>query len=126
LNNLKILASFGAFVLLLAAGPALLQYTANYDLLVPKFWVLFTFITGFTFLVIATTLAIQRIKPDLYAQAFFASTIVKMLACMGFALIFVTKIPISHGVFLLNFCYLYFSNTAFEVYILLSNLRNQN
>ncbi|MFD0792666.1 hypothetical protein ACFQZX_03495 [Mucilaginibacter litoreus] len=123
---LKVFFQFAAFVALLCVAPVALIFTGHDAWLVPKFWVLFFFITAFTFLVIVSMQAIQRIKPDLFAQTFLATTIVKMLACMGFALVFVSKIHIDNAVFLCNFCYLYFLNTAFEVYILLRNLRNQN
>ncbi|RFZ90177.1 hypothetical protein D0C36_23335 [Mucilaginibacter conchicola] len=118
----KIILQFVVFVAILAAIPALLGSAW----LVPKFWVLFFFVTAFTVIVIASLLAVQRIKPELYAQTFLATTIVKMLGCMAFALIFVSKIHIDKTVFLLDFAYLYFLNTAFEVYVLLCNLRNQN
>ena len=126
MSPFKIFISFLLFVVLLAGIPLLLSYTGHGNLLLAKFWVLFTFITGFTFIVIASVLFIQRINPALYAQAFLATTIVKMIGCMAFALLFVLKLHIEDGVFLLNFAYLYFLNTAFEVYVLLRNLRNQN
>jgi hypothetical protein len=118
----KTLLQFVVFTAVLAAIPALL----GSSWLVPKFWVLFFFVTAFTFIAIASLLAIQRFKPDLYAQTFLVTTIVKMLGCMAFALVFVSKIHIDKTVFLLDFAYLYFLNTAFEVYVLLCNLRNQN
>ncbi|WP_133300256.1 hypothetical protein [Mucilaginibacter terrenus] len=117
---------FLVFTVVLASVPFLLSYTGSGNLLVPKFWVLFSFVSLFTFMLIVSMVVIQRIKPDLFAQTFLATTIVKMLASMGFALIFVSKIHISHGVFLVDFCYVYFLNTGFEVYVLLSNLRHQN
>jgi hypothetical protein len=126
LSPVKIFIAFAVFVMLLAAIPALLIYTGHSSLLLAKFWVLFTFITGFTCIVIASVLFIQRFNAALYAQAFLATTIVKMLGCMAFALLFVLKLHIDHGIFLLNFSYLYFLNTGFEVYVLLRNLRNQN
>jgi hypothetical protein len=126
LSPTKIFLAFAVFVMLLAAVPVMLNYTGHGNLLLTKFWVLFTFITGFTFIVIASVLFIQRFNPALYAQAFLATTIVKMLGCMAFALLLVLKLHIDQGVFLLNFSYLYFLNTGFEVYVLLRNLRNQN
>ncbi|MBD1395451.1 hypothetical protein [Mucilaginibacter glaciei] len=123
---LKVLFSFLAFVVVLAGIPLLLAYTGHSNLLLAKFWVLFSFITGFTFIVIASVLFIQRVRPILYAQAFLATTVIKMIGCMAFALLFVLKLHIDNGVFLLNFSYLYFLNTGFEIYVLLRNLRNQN
>lgn len=111
---------------LLAAGPVAIVYTGHPNLLLDKFWVLFAFITGFTFIVILSVLFVQKINPKLYAQAFLATTVVKMIGCMAFALLFVLKLHINDGVFLFNFCYLYFLNTGFEIYVLLRNLRNQN
>ncbi|WP_374950505.1 hypothetical protein [Mucilaginibacter sp.] len=126
MSPFKVLLSFLLFALLLASVPLVLAYTGYGYLLLAKFWVLFTFITGFTFIVIVSVLFIQHINPGLYAQAFLATTIVKMIGCMVFALLFVLKLHIDNGVFLLNFSYLYFLNTGFEVYVLLRNLRNQN
>ena len=77
--------------MVLAGIPILLNYTGHGNLLLAKFWVLFAFITGFTFIVIASVLFIQRINPALYAQAFLATTVVKMIGCMAFALLFVLK-----------------------------------
>lgn len=45
---------------------------------------------------------------------------------MSFALIYLYKYKVNDIVFVLNFFYLYFFYTAFEIYSLLSNLRVQN
>ncbi|HEK21620.1 MULTISPECIES: hypothetical protein [unclassified Mucilaginibacter] len=126
MKKITVYLRFVVFILLLAAPPYVLQSIGKITWLVPKFWALFFLITVFTFMVIAALGLVQRVKPGLYAQTFLATTVVKMLGCMAFALVFVSKIHPDHGVFLANFCYLYFLNTAFEVYVLLCNLRNQN
>ena len=64
--------------------------------------------------------------PNMYAQTFLAVTVVKMMGCMALALLFVLKFDVDKTVFLINFFYVYFLNTGFEVYVLLRNLRNQN
>ncbi|AMR30221.1 hypothetical protein A0256_01695 [Mucilaginibacter sp. PAMC 26640] len=114
------------FAALLALPPVAFTVTGHSSLLVPKFWFLFTFITGLTLISVATLLVIQRLQPGLYAQAFLVITIVKMLGSMFLALVFVLKVQVNQGLFLVNFFYIYFLNTGFEIYLLLRNLRNQN
>ena len=62
----------------------------------------------------------------MYAQTFLAVTVFKILACLTFTLVFLLKNKVDKVVFAGDFFYVYFLNTAFEVYILLRNLRNQN
>jgi len=95
-------------------------------MLVPHFWVIYTFITGLTFILLTAMLVVQKLSPDMYAQVFLIVTIFKMLGSMFLALLFVIKIPIDRTVFMVDFFYLYFLNTGFEIYVLLRNLRNQN
>jgi hypothetical protein len=123
--NPSILA-FIVFVVLLAVPPLCLMYTGNGRLLVPHFWVIFSFINGLTFIMISSILVIRRLMPNMYAQTFLAVTVVKMMGCMALALLFVLKFDVDKTVFLINFFYVYFLNTGFEVYVLLRNLRNQN
>jgi len=75
---------------------------------------------------VTTVLVVQQIQPGLYAQAFLGVTVVKMIGSMLLALLFVLKMNVNERVFMLDFFYLYFLNTGFEVYVLLRNLRNQN
>jgi hypothetical protein len=123
--NPSILA-FIVFVILLAVPPLCLMYTGNQRMLVPHFWVIFSFINGLTFIMLSSILVIKRLMPNMYAQTFLAVTVVKMLGCMSLALLFVLKFDVDKTVFLINFFYVYFLNTGFEVYVLLRNLRNQN
>jgi hypothetical protein len=113
-------------MVLLALPPVYAGYAGHGNWLIIHFWVLFGFFAGLTFLMLTGMMVIQKIKPEMYAQTFLIITIVKMLASMFLALIFVSKIRIDHTVFLVDFFYLYFLNTGFEVYVLLRNLRNQN
>jgi hypothetical protein len=113
-------------LVLLAVPPLCLQFTGNENMLVPHFWVLFSFLSGLTFIMVTTVLVVQQIQPGLYAQAFLGVTVVKMIGSMLLALLFVLKMNVNERVFMLDFFYLYFLNTGFEVYVLLRNLRNQN
>ena len=118
--------SLGIFILLLAIPPLYLIFADRPNFLVPHFWVMFAFITGLTMLVLVALLVTQKINPEKYAQTFLATTTFKILACLAFLVVFIMKTKVDKVVFTGNFFYLYFLNTAFEVYVLLRNLRNQN
>jgi len=126
LKPFSVIISFIVFALLLAAGPLVLMQTGHGALFVPQFWQLYGFVTTLTFIAIASILIGQVIKPDYFAQFFLIATVVKMLVCLVFLLIFVLKFKVNKAAFVGDFIYLYFLNTAFEVYVLLRNLRNQN
>jgi hypothetical protein len=118
--------SFIFFSVLLAVPPLLLNYTGNTDLLTPHFWLLFFYISGLTLLVIIAVLLSQRGNSEAYAQVFLAATTFKILACLIFMVVFLRKNHVDKLIFVADFFYIYFLNTAFEVYGLLRNLRNQN
>lgn len=103
----------------------MLTYTGHTDLIVPKFWLLFFFLSGLTFLTVISILMVAKINNEMYAQAFLAATTAKLLACMFFALIFLLKNAVNRYVFVADFFYIYFLNMVFEIYGLLRNLRNQ-
>ncbi len=120
------LIPFFVFTLLLAAIPLCLKLAGMQKLLAAQFWLMFAFIGFLTLTVLIFVLLIQKLMPEYFAQAFIASTVFKMLACLSFMLFLVLKTAVDKPVFLGNFFYLYFLNTGFEVYLLLRNLRNQN
>jgi len=126
MNISRSILSYFAFVLLIAIPPAILLHTGNADLITPHFWLIFFFLSALTFIVVISILFVQKINSELYAQAFLVGTTFKILACMFFVLIFIHKTGVHKLVFTGNFFYVYFLNTAFEVYGLLRNLRNQN
>ena len=106
--------------------PPLVVSNNHPDFLTPHFWVLFFYLSALTFLVSITISISQRINPELGAQMFLAATTFKILACLAFVVVFLLKNKINKYVFAADFFYIYFLNTAFEVYCLLRNLRNQN
>jgi F0F1-type ATP synthase assembly protein I len=122
----KTISSFLVFVFLLAVPPLVLMYIGNADLLVQHFWGLFAFICGLTFLAVIFVLLMQKKNPDSYSQAFLGATVFKLLACLIFIVVFIKKVPHDKVIMVADFAYLYFLNTAFEIYGLLRNLRNQN
>jgi hypothetical protein len=118
--------AFIIFAILLALPAVGLQFGGHANLLVPYFWLLYAFITGLTFLVMVAIIITKQVNPENYAQTFLATTVFKLLAVLAFMVVFIMKIKVNKAVFVGDFFYLYFLNTAFEVSVLLRNLRNQN
>jgi hypothetical protein len=114
------------FLVCLAVPPAFLEHNGYDSLFTPRFWLLFFYISGLTFLVVGSILFVQVKNKDYYAQAFLAGTTVKILACMGFIVIYLMKNKVNKYVFLGDFFYTYLLNMVFEVYLLLRNLRHKN
>ena len=114
------------FVIILAALPVWLGQNGHQDLLTSHFWLIFFFLSGLTLAVVITVMVGQQIDAEKGAQFFLAATVFKILACLVFALIFLLKNKVNKYVFVADFFYIYFLNTAFEIYSLLRNLRNQN
>jgi hypothetical protein len=122
----KVLISFLVFTCLIAVPPLLLQYFDDGALLIPNFWTIFFFISILTLIIIAVVLVVQQKNNEMYAAAFLGATTFKLLACLIFVLVFIKKNNPEKVNFVVDFMYLYFLNTVFEIYGLLRNLRNQN
>ncbi|HSY75481.1 MAG TPA: hypothetical protein VK890_01415, partial [Bacteroidia bacterium] len=63
----SILSYFG-FIILLAALPFVAQHNGYDDWLVPRFWLIFFFLSGLTFLVLASILIVQQKNEEYYVQ----------------------------------------------------------
>jgi hypothetical protein len=118
--------SYLLFLVCLAAPPLILLHYGDNDLIAPKFWLVFFFISGLTFLVVCSILVVQLKNKEYYVQAFLAATTVKILGCLFFIVIFLLKNKVNKYAFLADFFYIYLLNMGFEVYILLRNLRHKN
>jgi len=114
------------FAIAIAIPPVLLISTGNTYYIIPRFWVLFGYVSLLTIATIIAVVMVQRKNAESAAQAFLAATTVKMLAILFFVLVFLLKNHVNKVVFAVDFFYIYFLNMAFEVYGLLRNLRNQN
>ena len=95
-------------------------------ILADKFWLVFGFLAGLTF--IAYIFADLGIKwnPEAGVMAIMGSIAIKMLFSMAFVLIYSLKSSGKPLVFVLNFFSLYLLFTFFEIYCLLRKLRHQN
>jgi hypothetical protein len=126
MNLFRFILYYLGFVVLLAIPPAVLTQTSAAYLLVPGFWLVFGYMATLTLIVVVLVLLVQKSNSEFYAQGFLAGTTFKILACLIFMVIFLKKYPVDKLIFMGDFFYIYFLNTAFEVYGLLRNLRNQN
>jgi hypothetical protein len=127
LNIARFTLLYLGFCLLLAGLATLLpQLFPNSELLIDKFWVLFGFLAGITYIAYLTAdLGIKK-NPEVGVMAIMASITVKMLFSLAFVLIYSMKGQQMGLIFLLNFFSLYLLFSFFEIYWLLRNLRHQN
>ena len=95
-------------------------------MLIPNFWVLFGFFSGLTLIIFRTGYLMMDISTKASGQALLGGIAIRFLFCMVIALVYISNFKVEPLTFLINFFYLYFFNTVFEIYCLLRNLRNQN
>ena len=101
-------------------------YTYDYVILVPKFWLLFSFLLGTT--ILAYIISMKGISKGDENSIFIIMGVatLKLLLCMSLVVAYLLKFKVNSIVFVIEFFSLYFSFTSFEVYALLCNLRHQN
>lgn len=96
------------------------------SLLIDKFWVVFFFLAGLTYIAYVMAYLGMKRNPEVGVMAIMGSITLKMLFSLAFVLIYSQK---NHQVglsFLTNFFSLYLLFSFFEIYCLLRNLRHQN
>jgi hypothetical protein len=94
--------------------------------LVSKFWAVFAFLCGITYIAyVVAFLGIKR-SPETGVLSIMGSIVLKMIFAMAFVLIYSLKAQEKGFVFVLNFFSLYLLFSFFEIYCLLRNLRHQN
>jgi hypothetical protein len=118
---------FILFVLVLAAIPLAVDfYYPQRALLIPQFWVLFGFFAGLTLIIYLTAHLMMQISNKASGQALLGGITIRFFFCMIIALVYISNFRVEPVKFMINFFYLYFFNTVFEIYCLLRSLRNQN
>src|SRR5215469_4203298 len=113
------------FTLIIAIPPFALSHYWQSSLVMPDFWVVFGFLSGISLIVVAGILVVRQMFPTMFTQAFMGATVFKILAAAIFLLVFLKENTVEKHVFVADFFYVYFLNTAFEVYILLRTLRHK-
>jgi hypothetical protein len=114
------------FTLIIAIPPYMLNSYGHKNLITPEFWLIFLYLSGLTLLVVTSILIVRQMYPTMFSEAFMGATVVKILACLIFVVVFLAKNKVDKYVFIGDFFYIYFLNTVFEVYILLRTLRHKN
>src|SRR6185312_12203593 len=104
------------FTFIIAIPPYALSRYGHANLITPDFWLIFSFLSGLTLLLVASILIIRQMYPGMFSETFMGATVVKILACLIFIVILLAKNKVNKHVFLGDFFYIYFLNTAFEVY----------
>lgn len=117
---------FILFTLVLCTAPLIFQlYYPEMNFLIPKFWALFWIFEILTLSIYLIASWRMRISDKASGQALLGSVTIKLLFCMIIAFVYINANPVDPFKFIINFFYLYFFHTVFEIYCLLCNLRNQ-
>jgi len=95
-------------------------------LLVKKFWLVFCFLGGLTYIAYLTAFFGIKMDPQAGVMAIMGSIVLKMIFSLAFVLIYSLNSAEKGIVFALNFFSLYLLFSFFEIYSLLCNLRHQN
>jgi hypothetical protein len=95
------------------------------SLLIGKFWVVFFFLGGLTYIAYVMAYLGMKRNPEVGIMAIMGSITLKMLFSLAFVLIYSQKGQGLGLSFLTNFFSLYLLFSFFEIYCLLRNLRHQ-
>ena len=115
---------FVSILLGLVAG--ILIYMQGYQVIHPYFWYMllfFVFVTAFTYYIIAMG---SKSDPGNFQMYYLGSMAFRVLMCMGVIFIYVYFVAERELQFTLNFFLLYFIYTGFEIYHILTNLRQNS
>lgn len=115
---------FTIIIILVVESAQSLMPTQN--LLVPKFWIIFGFISAITLLAINICLLVTKYKNLHTTFIILAVNVIKLLFCMTLAIFYLQIYTVKPVLFIANFFLVYLWFTAFEIYTLLLNLRHLN
>ena len=116
---------FILFIFFLAIPPLVAQYFFPIEgLLIPKFWLLFWIFAILTFSIYSFAYWRMSISINVSGQALLGSITIKLLICTLIAFLYISENTVDPIKFIINFFYLYFLHTVFEIYCLLCNLHN--
>lgn len=105
---------------------AIQLYDTEHIILIPKIWTVFGFLAAITVIAYFTSWIGIKINGEGSVWVIMSPIILKLLFSLIFVVIYLQKFKVNGIYFALEFFSLYFLFTAFEVYSLLCNLRDQN
>jgi hypothetical protein len=115
------------YAFILAGAAYALQFLfPGKTLLVEKFWLVFCFLGGLTYIAYITAFFGIKMDPQAGVMAIMGSIVLKMIFSLAFVLIYSLNSKEKGIVFALDFFSLYLLFSFFEIYSLLRNLRHQN
>ncbi|MET1057194.1 MAG: hypothetical protein ABWY16_17915 [Pedobacter sp.] len=127
MNLAKFTLYYVIYTLILAGIAYALPFLfPHVTLLVNKFWLVFGFLGGLTYIAYLTAFFGIKIDPQAGVMAIMGSIVLKMIFSLAFVLIYSLNSTEKGIVFALNFFSLYLLFSFFEIYSLLCNLRHQN
>lgn len=127
MSILRFIIYFIFFIAFLAVAPLLAQYYfPDEALIIPRFWPMFWIFSIVTFSIYLFAYWRMSISNKASGQALLGSVTIKLLIYMIIAFVYISGNTVEPAKFIINFFYLYFFHTVFEIYCLLCNLRNQN
>ena len=116
---------FILFIFFLAIPPLVAQYYFPIQgLIIPRFWLLFWVFSILTLSIYLVTFWRMSISIHASGQALLGSITIKLLICTLIAFLYISENTVDPIKFIINFFYLYFLHTVFEIYCLLCNLHN--
>ncbi|MCD0486802.1 hypothetical protein LPB86_01090 [Pedobacter sp. MC2016-14] len=117
---------FAYAIVLAGIAFALPQVFPDVTLLVNKFWLIFCFLGGITYIAYVTAYFGIKMNAEAGVMAIMGSIVLKMIFSLAFVLIYSINSKEKGVVFALNFFSLYLLFSFFEIFALLRNLRLQN
>ena len=116
---------FILFIFFLAIPPLVAQYYFPIEgLIIPRFWLLFWIFSVLTLGINLFGFWRMSISINASGQALLGSITIKLLICTLIAFLYISENTVDPTKFIINFFYLYFFHTVFEIYCLLCNLHN--
>ena len=123
----RLITTFTIFNCFLAIIPLLFNlFYKDQGVLIPYFWLLFGFFSFFSLIICLFSLWRMKLGNKSSGQAILSSVTIRFLIFMVVSFIYLSQINVNPKLFLLCFFYIYFFQTAFEIYFMLCNLRIQN
>jgi hypothetical protein len=98
----------------------------NNVFLIPKIWVIFIFLATITIIAYLISFFGIKMGGEGSVLIIMGPMILKLLFSLAFVVVYLQKFRVNGIHFALEFFSLYFLFTAFEIYSLLCNLRDQN
>ena len=105
---------------------ALRNFFGFQDMLVAKFWLMFAFVAGITWMAINVCMIGMNVKGSDSSFIILSANFIKLLFYMFFALFYLQTFKVKPLNFIVCFFSIYLLFTVFEIYTLLLNLRHLN